>query len=291
MSPELILGRTEGGRLLRNPAIWLSFVLTALWVRSARGEIEGENQLLLLVGFGLLLPGFVMVVAVVLATLRGRIEHTEELLSTLAVAPDRRSVGHAVSTLACGAIGLLATIVMYVALSPSNPLGSWKADDRAPAVLVPRPNIAQMLQGPLAIIAVGAFVIACVRWIPTWLVLVPLAFMVFVQGLFAGIFHSLRASGTRWLYPLNTGVVNDEWIGGCETEDAMCNLPVNGFDATTPWWHLGYLASLAVWFTTVAVLRHRRDRAAWLWFGATSGVLMAFVVAQFLVADGFVGAQ
>jgi hypothetical protein len=289
VSPALVLGRTEAERLLRNPAIWLSFVLTALWVRTARREVDGEDQLLLLVGYGLVLPGFAMVIAVVLATLRGRMEHTEELLGTLAVAPDRRSVAHVVSTLACGAIGLIATVAIYVALSPSNPLGSWLADDRAPAVVVPRPNIAQMLQGPFAIIAVCAFVIACVRWIPTWLVVVPLAFMVFVQGLFAGIFHGLRASGSRWLYPLNTGVVNDEWVG-CTTEMPDCNLPVSGFDATTPWWHLGYLAAVAVWCTTVAVLRHRRDRAAWLWFGATLATLLLCVVAQFLVTDGFVAA-
>ena len=56
-------------------------------------DTEGEDQLFLLVGYGLVLPGFVMVIAVVLATLRGRMEHTEELLGTLAVSPDRRSVG------------------------------------------------------------------------------------------------------------------------------------------------------------------------------------------------------
>lgn len=290
MNPVLVLGRTEGARLLRNPAIWLSFVLTALWVRADRQDTEGQDQLFLLVGYGLVIPGFVMVVAVVLATLRGRMEHAEELLGTLAVSPDRRSVGHVLSTVACAAIGLLAMVATYIALSPSNPLGMWVADDRAPVVAVPRPSIAQMLQGPLAIIAVGAFVIACVRWIPTWLVVVPLAFMVFVQGLFFGVFHGVPTSGERWLFPLSTGVVNGEWVGGCEP-DGPCNLPVSGFDATTPWWHLGYLAALTVWCTTIAVLRHRRDRVAWLWFGVALSVLMLFVVAQFVVADVFVAVE
>ena len=289
MSPVLVLGRTESERLVRNPAVWLSFVPTVLWVRSARRALKAEDELILLVGYGLVLPGLVMSVAVVLATLRGRMAHTEALLTTLAVSPDRRSVGHALSALACGGVGLVATAAVYVALSPSTPLGVWRPDDRT-VVSVPRPSLAQVLQGPLAVVAVGAFVIACVRWIPTWLVLVPLTFLTFVQVLFAGIFHGIAASGQRWIYPLNTGVVNGEWIG-CGLEDATCDLPVSGFDATTPWWHLGYLASLVVWFTVIAVLRHRRDRVAWLWFGASSVVLVAFVVAQFLVADGFVAVE
>ncbi len=289
MSPVMVLGRAEAERLLRNPAIWISLVLPALWVRSTRRSGDAEDQLALLIGYGLVLPGFVMVVAVLLATLRARLEHSEELLGTMAVGPDRRSVGHAVSALACGATALLVTTAIYVALGPERRLGYWQpAADQL--IAVPRPSAAQLLQGPMAVVAVAVFVIACVRWVPSWLLLLPLGFLVMVQGLWIGIWHGTPTNGGRWLFPLNTGVVNGEWLG-CGPEDAACDLPVSGFDTTTPWWHLGYLAGLTVWFTLIAVLRHRRDRVTWLWFGASTVVLVAFVVAQFVVADGFVAVE
>ncbi|HUF98476.1 MAG TPA: hypothetical protein VMM60_10135, partial [Ilumatobacter sp.] len=247
MSPVLVLARNEGERLARNPAIWVSLVPTALWVRSDRRVGQAEDQLFLLVGYGLLLPGFVMVVAVVLATLRSRLERSDELLNTLAVGPDRRSIGHVASTIFCGAIGLVATIAIYLALSPSRDLGAWDPGTRR-IVTIPRPNVAQLLQGPAAVVAVAAFVIACVRWVPTWLVLLPLGFLLMVQGLFAGFYHGLTTDGVRWLYPLNTGVVNGEW-SGCTPDGFECSLAVSGFDTTTPWWHLGYLSALVVWFT------------------------------------------
>lgn len=286
MSPVLVLGRAEAERLMRNPAIWLSFGVTVLLVRSARRVGQAENQLFLLVGYGLMLPGFVMVTAVLLATLRSRLEHSDELLSTLAVGPDRRSIGHVAATFVCGAIGLVATGAIYVALSPSPMLGTWEAGESL-VVNVPRPNIAQLLQGPMALMTVAAFVIAIVRWIPTWLVLLPLGFLVMVQGLFFGFFHGTPTSGVRWMSPLNTGVVHGAWQG-CAEVDLKCDLPVSGFDTTTPWWHLGYLAALVALFTAIAVLRHRRDRRAWLVFAGTLLIAVVCVAAQFVTADEFV---
>ncbi len=286
MSPVFVLGRNEGERLLRNPAIWLSFVVTLLWVRSARRVGQAEDQLFLMVGYGLMLPGFVMVTAVLLATLRSRLQHSDELLGTLAVGPDRRSLGHVASTFVCGAIGLVATGAIYVALAPSPSLGAWEASD-SQVVIVPRPNIAQLLQGPMALLAVAAFVIAIVRWMPTWLVLLPLGFLVMVQGLFGGVFHGTPTSGQRWIFPLNTGVVHGPWRG-CGELDIECDLPVSGFDTMTPWWHLGYLAALIAWFTAAAVLRHRRDRRAWLMFAGTLLIVVLCVAAQFVAADQFV---
>ncbi|HUF98768.1 MAG TPA: hypothetical protein VMM60_11630, partial [Ilumatobacter sp.] len=200
--------------------------------------------------------------------------------------PDRRSIGHVASTIFCGAIGLVATAAIYLALAPSRDLGEWDPGG-TDIVTVPRPNVAQLMQGPVAIVAVAAFVIACVRWIPTWLVLLPLGFMVMVQGLFMGIFHGVPTDGERWLFPLNTGVVNGEWKG-CGPESFECTLAVSGFDTTTPWWHLGYLSALVVWFTTISVLRHRRDRRAWVAFAAASVLLAACATVQFTVADQFV---
>ena len=87
------LAWAEGRRLLRNPVLWISMLLLVPWVRVADGPTGAENGLILLVGYGLVIPGLVMVVATVFAVLRPRLEHTEPLLTTLAVGPAHPSVG------------------------------------------------------------------------------------------------------------------------------------------------------------------------------------------------------
>jgi hypothetical protein len=271
--------------MLRSPAISLSLVLPLLWLRSANRAGGAENRLFLLVGYGLLLPGFVMVVTTVLAVLRGRLEHTEPLLGTLAVGPDRRSIGHAWSALAGGAIGLLVIAAIAVALPARHPLGVWSQDGTP--IVVPRPNVAQLLQGPLSVVTLLVFAVALVRWVPTWLVFAPLAYALMVQGLFFGVFHGTPTDGGRWLFPLSTGVVHGEWVG-CGPEDANCSLPVSGFDPNTAWWHAAYLVALCIWLATIAVLRHRRDRVTWIWFAASLLAVSAFAAAQIASADVYV---
>ncbi len=276
------LAWAEGRRLIRNPVIWLSLVPAGLWLRSANGAGGAEDRMFLLVGYGLLIPGFMMLVVTVLAVLRGRLEHTEPLLATLAVGPDRRSIGHAWSALAGGAIGLLVIAAAAVTLPAHDPLGVWTRDGTP--IVVPRPNLAQMLQGPLSVVTVLVFAVALVRWVPTWLVFAPLAYLLMVQGLFFGIFHGTPTGGGRWLFPLSTGVVHGEWVG-CGPDDAVCNLPVSGFDPNTAWWHAGYLVALCVWLTTIAVLRHRRDRVTWTWFTASLLIVSALAAVQIATAD------
>jgi hypothetical protein len=275
------LAWAEGRRLIRNPIVWASLIPTVLWFRATNDDAGAEDQLFLLVGYGLVIPAFLMMVATVLAVLRGRLEHTEPLLSTLTVGPDRRSIGHAWAALAGGAIGLLVIATMAIALRAGDSLGVW-ADTTY--VVVPRPNLAQLLQGPLTIVVLLVLVIALVRWVPTWLVIAPLAFALFVQGVFLGVFHGVPTDGGRWLLPLNTGIVHGEWVG-CAPEDPDCYLPVSGFDRVTPWWHVGYLVALCVWLTTIAVLRHRRDRATWIWFGASLIAVGALAAVQIATAD------
>jgi hypothetical protein len=40
-----------------------------------------------------------------------------------------------------------------------------------------------------------------------------------------------------------------------------------------------------VWLASVAVLRHRRDRATWTWFVASLAAVVLFAAAQFATAD------
>jgi hypothetical protein len=285
-TPTGQLAWAEGRRLVRNPVLWVSFLLLVPWVRVSRRSSEAENGLILLVGYGLIIPGLVMVVATVFAVLRARMEHTEPLLSTLAVGPDRRSIGHAVAALAGGAVGLLLMAVLVLTIGRRDPLGVWESERRP--ITVPRPNVAQLLQGPFAIVMLLVFVVALVRWVPTWLVIVPITFAMLIQATFLGAFHSVPTDGGRWLIPLNTGVVHSEWKGTC-LDDSPCYIDVSGFDGRTAWWHLGYLASLAVWLGTVAVLRHRRDRVTWTWFAGSLVAVIAFVAVQIATADVYSG--
>jgi hypothetical protein len=276
------LAWAEGRRLIRNPVLWMSMLLLVPWVRASDNPTGAENGLILLVGYGLVIPSLVMVVVTVFAVLRPRLEHTEPLLATLAVGPDRRSIGHSLSTLAGGAVAALVMGALALVLARHDPLGVWPNEGRA--ITVPRPNVAQMLQGPMSVVVLLVFVVALVRWIPTWLVIIPITFAMLIQATFLGAFHSVATDGGRWLIPLNTGVVHSEWKGGC-LDDSPCFIDITGFDGRTAWWHLGYLASLAVWLATTAVLRHRRDRVAWSWFAGSFVAVVAFAAVQFATAD------
>lgn len=286
-SPTTALAIAEGRRFVRNPFIWVSLLPTALWLRVAVRDSNGEDRLFLLVGYGLGISGFVMVAAVVLATLRGRMERTDELLDTLAVGPDRRSLGHLGSTLALGAIGVVVTIAIGAVLRPAESLGTWDPSDTGVAVDIPRPNLAQLLQGPLALVAVATLAIAVVRWVPTWLVLAPLLFALMVQMLFIGVYHGVPADDGRWLFPLGSGIVNGSW-SGCREGEPGCALAVSGYDRVAPWWHAGYLVAAACWFGSVAVLRHRRDRRSWAWFVVSLAALIGVGLVQVLSATEFV---
>lgn len=279
------LAWAEARRLLRNPLPWLSLIVLVPWFRSAQRIGGVQDRLFLLVGYGLLLPGFVLVVVTVLAVLRGRMERTEELLGSLSVGADRRAVGHALAASTGGLIGLLVAVGVFVWLPARDPLGPWSPWYHE-IVDIPRPNLAQLLQGPLAVTAVLVFAVALVRWVPSWLVLVPLAFLLLVQGLWFGMWHGTAASGQRWLFPLNTGIVNGSWVG-CATEIDSCELPVSGFDRSTPWWHAAYLIALCLWLTSAAVLRDRRDRTTWTWFGVSLVAVAALAAVQFSSANTY----
>ena len=282
MNAELALARVEGTRLLRSPLVWLAVIPSAMWVNEAKAGLdrrEAEDLVYLLNGYALLLPGFVVVVVTILAVLRSRVAHADDLLDTLPVGRAQRSVAHGWSTAANALYGAVIIAAAYLYLWPSSTPGSF-SDDSIPSILeVPRPNVAQMLQGPIALAAVAASVVALVRWVPTWLVAVPLFFLLFIQGLWFGMFNGESTSWFTWLWPLSTGIIQDGWVGGCGEGEA-CQMLLTGFDRTTPWWHLGYLVALGVWFITVAVLRHRRDRAAWTAFAVTLAATVALALIQ-----------
>jgi hypothetical protein len=291
IAAEAQLGRFEGRRLLRNPVVWLGFVLSAPWVRSALINDDAEDRYNLLVGYGLVIPGFVMLVHVMLAVLRSRLAGTEELLSTMPVSAARRTVGHAISSLAAGALATLWLVALLVALRPGDVLGTENRLRDADVLQwndldIPRPNVAQLLQGPLAVVVTMCLGVALVRWVPSWLAIVPLAFGAMLQLTLAGLWSGSPTSFVTWLNPLSRGWVHDQWLG-CGASDDLCDLTVAGFDRTTPWWHAGYLVALAGFLVIVAVLRHRRDRTVWVVFALSLGALLLFALAQLVVYERF----
>jgi hypothetical protein len=285
MNAEVQLARTEGRRLLRHPAVWLAVAAMVPWVLSD-WDGAGDSRYLLLVGFALVLPGFVMMTVTILAVLRGRMSRTDGLLETLPVGPDRRTVGHGLSTIATAVVALTVTVAVLIVLRPQNSLGVMSLDTLPFNIEVPRPNMALLLQGPFAVAAVCAVSVAFVRWIPTWLVALPLLFGAAFQFTMTGTWFGAETNASNWWFPLATGVVNDDWVG-CSDTDPSCLLPVAGFDQTTPWWHLGYLVAVAVFGVVVAVLKHRRDRVLWTAFAITGALVVLLAGIQAAVFERY----
>lgn len=285
------LARVESRRLVRNPLVWLVFLLSVQWLRGAVHDRDAEGTYNLLVGYGLVIPGLVILVHVVVAVLRARLSATEPLLVTLPVGPERRTVAHAGSAVAAAALAGAWTLTVLVLSRPSNPIGSdlvlrTRTDRVAEFIDVPRPNLAQLLQGPVALVAVLCLVVAVARWVPSWLVVIPMLFAAGSQLTFFGLWSGTPTGPADWLNPLARGWVHDGWVG-CGTYDPLCDLVVSGFDQTTPWWHLAYLLSLAAWFVTIAVLRHRRDARIWWVFAATTASVVALAIVQCVVYQRF----
>jgi hypothetical protein len=288
MIAEVALARVEGFRVLRNPAVWLAFALAAVWATAGlTADGHNEGRLIVLVGYPLVIPGFVIVVHTILATLRSRLSDTDGLLDTVPVGPDRRSVAHGAAALVGFVLASVAAVVVYSIASPGDTLGT--GNDYFQGVTIPRPGVAQVLQGPFAVLAMTTFAIALVRWVPSWLVLVPLAFLAMVQTVFFGMWFGEATGAQTWWWPMATGVVHGEWIG-CGEFDSRCDLTVSGFDRVTPWWHLAYLAAAAVFFVVVAVLRHRRDRTMGFTVAAAlAGVLILGMAQVVLSVDHVAG--
>jgi hypothetical protein len=279
--PELQLARVEGARLLRNPAVWLSLSFTVIWARQVDPAASPEDVYFLLSGFSLVLPGFVMLAIIVLAALRSRSSGADALLDTVPVGPDRRSIAHGLSALAGAIAGVVVIAAGYVRFRPGPVIG--RTVDTIPVgVQVPRPNLAQLLQGPLAVVVFCALGLALVRWIPTWLVVVPTLVAFLYQFTIWGIWSGTTVSALNWWLPISSGVVAGEWVG-CSSRSPVCLLEHGGFDQTTPWWHLTYLIALAAVLVAVALLRHRRDRAAWTFFGVSLAAVAGLAVAQAIV--------
>ena len=281
-SAELQLARVEASRLLRNPVLWVALAVVG-WVTHQTDDAEAVHELL--VGYALLVPAFVLMVATAVATRRDRSSGTTELTSTLPIDGARRTVGHGVVAAAAGALGVAATAAIWLYHAPGAVLGSTTGTIPL-AIEVPRPNIAQFLQGPLVMVVFCALGVLLATWLPAWFAVVAMFLPATLQLLIFGIWHGTATTAQTWWWPMSTGWVVDGWLGAC-TEESPCDLAIRGFDTTTPWWHLAYLAALAVLLVSGAMLRHRRDGVAWSAFAVAVTVVATLAAAQAVVFERY----
>jgi hypothetical protein len=248
---------------------------------------EQANELhFLLIGYGVLLPGFVMLIASAFAVRRDRSSGATELMATTPTDQATRTAGHGLAGLVGGGgLTLAVTALMWLYRARDATLGP--AEDTIPLdVIVPRPNIAQFLQGPLAVVALCALGVLIGRWLPSWLVVVVVVIPAMVQFLMLGLWNGSGTRAANWLFPLSGGWVVGEWIGGC-TETSPCHLQLQGFDQTTPWWHLGYLVALTAVLVVTAMLGARRDRSTVIAWLVAAGAVIAFAAIQAAVYTPF----
>lgn len=275
------LARVEGTRLLRNPVVWLAAALAGVMARADRA-----NELhFVLVGYAVLPAGLVLLIASAFAVRRDRSSGTTELMSTTPTDEPTRTVGFGLAGIAGGGLTLAVTAVVWLFRARDATLGP--AEETIPQdVMVPRPNLAQFLQGPFCVVMLCALGVLLGRLLPSWLVVVALIIPAMVQFLFLGLWNGVGTSAGNWWFPLSSGWVTGEWIG-CTNESVLCILPVRGFDRTTPWWHLPYLVALAALFLTLAMCRDRRDRSTVVAGIVAAGAVVGFAAVQAAVYTPF----
>ena len=285
IAAERSIARVEARRVARNPGLWAALLLSAWWVRWTLVEDDARSTYFLLVGYSLLLPAAVLLVVTDLAVLRSRSARADELLDTMPVGRDRRTVGHLLSGLFGVAVALAAIVVVVAVVRPAATLG--RLEDTIPAGFeLPRPGLAQLLQGPLMVLVVCAFAVALARWLPSWLALLALVVPLAGQALWFGLWMGSGTNLITWTVPMSPGLVLGEWYG-CGERDAVCQVEIAGIDRATAWWHLGYLVALAALFGAVAVLRDRRDRRAWAALAVALVLTAGAVVAQAVAFRSF----
>jgi hypothetical protein len=277
------LARVEATRLVKNPVVWLAIAVMGVVVQRV-DEASGVH--FLLVGYGVLLPGFVLLIACAAAARRDRTSGATELMATMSTGEPARLAGFGLAGAAAGGgLALAVTAVVWLLRARDSTLGTT-SDTMPPNVMVPRPNAAQFLQGPLAVVVLCALGVLLGRLLPSWLVVIALLLPAMIQLLWLGMWSGVATNETNWWFPLSSGWVTGEWIG-CRTGDPMCDLPLQGFDRVTPWWHLPYLAAIAVLLVITAVLLSRRNRNSVLaWLGAATTVV-AFAAIQAAVHTPF----
>jgi hypothetical protein len=246
------LAGVEARRLLLHPLLLggLALSLVALFAGARR---DGQAQSFLLMGLGVLPLALGTFAAVNLAALRSRRAGAEELLDTLPQGVGTRTAAQLLALFAALplAIGLLAAGYLVFGAGEGLIIGADGAR-RTPALV-------ELAQGPLLILALGAFGVLLGRVAPVAL----LAALLVVVVLFAEVPLAAWTPDTawRWAAPLanNMIAVPDTWHSCEPGSTSMCST-VDHFDVAGMAWHLVALAGLAVAAGAAALAGRRSVR-------------------------------
>jgi chromate transport protein ChrA len=182
LAAERQLGRVEGWRIVCHPVLWLAIGTLVMYTVMVGSATEEH---FLLTGYGLVLPAFVAMVLMAMAVRRSRTQGADELFDVLPIDQARRSVGHGLAASVVGLLAVVLTAAVWAGRWPSRYLGLTE-ETRPDLLAIPRPDLAQALQGPMAVVVFCALGVALGRWIPSWLIAVVLVVPMAMQFLAFG---------------------------------------------------------------------------------------------------------
>ena len=245
------LARVEARCLLRHPVFLVGVLLTAVIV-VPNASSNGQAQLFLLLGGGVLPLAAGTFIAANLAALRSRRDGTDELFGALPRRGSARTAAQLLAVTVAAPVALILLGAMFIALGASAGLVVGHDGMRH------TPAAVELAQGPLLVVFLGAAGIALARLAPS-VVVAPLA-LVALLALEVPVTVWQAGGRLHWLAPLahDTIAAPGAWVP-CAPADTLpgCDL-VLGYDLAGMRLHLLYLACLTVVAAAAALLRTRR---------------------------------
>jgi hypothetical protein len=252
----IALAGVEVRRLALHPLVLAGTALSVLAVVAASRR-DGQSQSFLLMGVAVLPLAFGTFVAANLAALRGVRAGADELLDTLPGDVRVRTGAQLLAVFAAVPTALAVLALAYLLFEASDGLiVSELGARRAPAPV-------ELAQGPLVVLAMGAFGVLLGRVIP----FAQLAAVLVVAIVFAEVPLASWTpdSALRWTVPVVNDIVAvpDTWRP-CEPGSRfMCGV-IERFDTTGMAWHLLALAVCAAAAAAAALTTRRAARAGCL---------------------------
>ena len=249
----IALAGVEARRLVLHPLVLAGAALSVLAV-AAGAQRDGQAQSFLLMGVAVLPLALGTFVAANLAALRSVRAGADELLDTLPQDVRTRTGAQLLALLAAVPMAVALLAVAYLIFGAGDGLIiSQHGARRVPA-------LAELAQGPLLVLALGAFGVFLGRVLPV----AQLAALLVVVIVFAEVPLAAWAPETplRWAVPLVNDIiaVPDTWVP-CEPGSSYLCGEVARFDTAAMTWHLLALAVIAATAAAAALARGRAARA------------------------------
>jgi hypothetical protein len=225
-------------------------LLTALIVLPSTGN-NGQAKVFVLLGDGVLPLAAGTFIAANLAALRSRRDGTDEMFGALPRRGWCRTAAQLIAVAAAVPVAIVLLTVLFLALGAGGGLVV------GPDGMRHTPALAELAQGPLPVVFLGAAGIALAHLAPS-VVVAPLA-LVGLLALEVPLTVWQSGVGLHWLAPLarDTVAAPGAW-SRCTPADTQpgCDL-VLGYDLAGMRVHLVYLACLACAAVAAALLRRR----------------------------------